>query len=142
MKRQRGSQSLEFAMIALPFVLLLLVIFELTRFLWINMVFDSAVNQAMRVARVMPPTYAANQSVKAKIASYPLLEEEKVELSVPRYAGSVSDLAHYRMTSATQAKLGQYTVNYHFSFLLIPKLSAVWKESMTLQRVMVVAYDH
>ena len=47
MKRQRGSQSLEFAMIALPFVLLLLATFELTRFLWVNMVFDSAVNQAM-----------------------------------------------------------------------------------------------
>lgn len=142
MKRQRGSQSLEFAMIALPFVLLLLATFELTRFLWVNMVFDSAVNQAMRVARVIPPAYAADQSVKEKIASFPLLEEEKIELSAPRYAASVSDLAHYRMASSSQAKLGQYIVKYHFSFLLVPKLSAVWQESMTLQRVMVVAYDH
>ncbi len=141
MKLQRGSQSLEFAMIALPFVLLFLAIFELTRFFWINMVFDSAVNQAMRVARVIPPVSTADQRIKEKIASYPLLEEEKVELSAPRYAGSVSDLAYYRMTSSSQAKLGQYTVKYHFSFLLIPRLSAVLQESMTLQRVMVVAYD-
>jgi hypothetical protein len=142
MKRQRGSQSLEFAMIALPFVLLLLAIFELTRFLWLNMVFDSAVNQAMRVARVIPLAYATDQSIKEKIASYPLLEEEKVELSAPRYAGSVSDLAQYRASYSSQAKLGQYTVKYHFSFLLVPKLSAAWQKSMTLQRVMVVAYDH
>lgn len=141
MKRQRGSQSLEFAMIVLPFVLLLLAVFELTRFLWLNMVFDSAVNQAMRVARVIPPASAADQSVKEKMASFPLLEEEKIELSAPRYAGSVSDLAYYHMTSASQAKLGQYTVKYHFSFFLVPRLSAVWQESMTLQRVMVVAYD-
>ncbi|EGA65461.1 TadE family protein [Vibrio brasiliensis] len=142
MKRQQGSQTVEFTLIAFPFVLLLLAVFELTRFLWLNMVFDSAVNHAMRLARSTKPSYSADQSVEAKLASFPLIDIENLTLSSPRYAKTISDLANYRSSSASEAKLAQYIVTYDFSFLLIPKLSAMWKESMTLQRVMVVAYDN
>lgn len=142
MKRQAGNQTIEFTMIAFPFVLLMLALFELTRFLWVSMIFDSAVNHAMRVARSMEPSYSADRSIETKIASFPNIHLEQVSLSTPRYASNVNDLVNYRAVSASDAKLGQYTVSYDFSFLLMPHLTDAWKESLTLQRVMVVAYDN
>jgi len=141
MKKQAGSQTLEFAMIALPFLILILAIFELTRFLWVNMVFDSAVNHALRVARVMEPSYIADQAFKAKIGEYPLIDSAKLEVTQPIYAKTISDLANTHYTSSSQAQLGQYTVTYSFAFLLVPKLSEYFVELVSLERTVVVAYD-
>jgi len=141
MKRQQGSQTLEFTMVALPFVLLILAIFELTRFLWINMIFESAVNSAIREVRVLSPSYTTDQKFVARIAEFPLLRIEDVEVSQPRYAKTFAQLAQSSSVPASQAALGLYKVSYRFSFLVIPRLSDVFAEVTTLKRTAVVSYD-
>ncbi|KLN66727.1 MULTISPECIES: TadE/TadG family type IV pilus assembly protein [Vibrio] len=141
MKRQQGSQTLEFAMIALPFVLLILAIFELTRFLWINMIFESAVNSAMREVRVLSPSYTADQKFAARIAEFPLLRSEDIEVSQPRYAKTFAQLAQKTSVSSSQAILGEYSVSYRFAFLVVPRLNEAFSEVMTLKRTVVVSYD-
>lgn len=141
MKRQQGSQTVEFALVALPFILLLLAIFELTRLLWVNMAFESAVNKAMRTARVMAPSYTTDQMIRTEIASFPMIDQEHLALSVPRYAKSLSDLANYRQSSASEASLGQYIVTYDFSFLLVPQLSDQFPQATQFKRAVLVAYD-
>ncbi|MGF1753182.1 pilus assembly protein [Vibrio makurazakiensis] len=146
MKRQSGSQSLEFTMVLIPFLILILGFFELSRLLLVNIIFDSAVSAGVRDVRSLAGGLRSEQTFIKKIGQFPMLETDKLTVSPPLYGKTISDIANLASVSYADAKLGEYKITYEFSFVLLPGLSEKFTESVgnftTLSRKVLVSYDN
>ena len=140
-RRNKGSQTIEFALIILPLMILVLVGFELVRLMWVTMVFESAVSSAIRDARTMIPSPTVAEKMREHIAQFPLLSLDNIQVDAPSYADSVASLASGQLVSSPQAMLAQYRINYQFQFLLAPKFSESLPSVTNLNRTVLVSYD-
>ncbi|NOH71553.1 pilus assembly protein [Vibrio pectenicida] len=141
LRRQSGSQTIEFAMVILPLMMVFLVGFEVVRLMWVTMIFESAVSSAMRNARTMTPSSFVEEQISDQIAKFPLLTAGNIQIDIPRYADSVASLASGDLISSHQATIAEYKIRYHFHFLLAPRLSEAFPSMTTLSRTVMVSYD-
>ena len=140
--QQNGGQTVEFAMISLPFMVLFLALFEVVRLFWIAFIFEYAVNKSSREVRAMTPSSVVGEYIKHKIAEFPLLVAEQVTVLQPRYAESVVSLAKNRLApSVLNASLAEYEIVYKASFVLLPRLLAPLSEVTEFRRVVLISHD-
>lgn len=147
LSRQKGAQSVEFAMLVIPFLILIIGFFEICRLLLVNIIFDAAVNAGVREAKTRPISPISDQAFAETIAKFPLIDKSKLVLDrSPLYAENFSDLVNNKSVSKSRAMLGEYDVSYSFSFALLPNLSTQFSESIgnmtTLKRKVLVSYDN
>ncbi|PTO93327.1 TadE/TadG family type IV pilus assembly protein [Vibrio splendidus] len=146
LSRQKGAQSVEFAMLVVPFLILIIGFFEICRLLLVNIILDVAVNAGVREAKTRPISPISDQAFAETIAKFPLISKDKISLSSPLYAENFSDLVNEKPVSKSRAVLGEYKVSYSFSFALLPNLSTQFSESIgnmtTLKRKVLVSYDN
>ena len=146
LSRQKGAQSVEFAMLVIPFLILIIGFFEICRLLLVNIIFDVAVNAGVREAKTRPISPNSDLAFTESIAQFPLISKDKISLSSPLYAENFSDLVNNKSVSKSRAVLGEYKVSYSFSFALLPNLSTQFSESIgnmtTLKRKVLVSYDN
>ncbi|MEZ8235979.1 TadE/TadG family type IV pilus assembly protein [Vibrio splendidus] len=146
LSRQKGAQSVEFAMLVIPFLILIIGFFEICRLLLVNIILDVAVNAGVREAKTRPISPISDQAFAETIAKFPLISKDKISLSSPLYAENFSDLVNEKPVSKSRAVLGEYKVSYSFSFALLPNLSTQFSESIgnmtTLKRKVLVSYDN
>ncbi|KPL96547.1 TadE/TadG family type IV pilus assembly protein [Vibrio splendidus] len=144
--RQKGAQTVEFAMLVVPFLILIIGFFEICRLLLVNIILDVAVNAGVREAKTRPISPISDQAFAETIAKFPLISKDKISLSSPLYAENFSDLVNEKPVSKSRAVLGEYKVSYSFSFALLPNLSTQFSESIgnmtTLKRKVLVSYDN
>lgn len=141
MKRHSGSQTIEFAMVIVPLMIVLLAAFEFARLMWVTMIFESAVNAAVRDVRTLPPSTTLDGQIRARIASFPLLDLEKIDIDPPRYSDSVQSLELGRTTTSLTAVMAEYHIRYRFTFLLVPALSETFPSVASLSRTVLVSHD-
>lgn len=145
LSRQKGANSVEFLMITLPFLLLILGVFEICRLLLVNIIFDVAVHAGAREVKIRPVGPISNQVFIDTIDKFPLLDRSKIKLSQPLYVENLPDLVNRKSAPISKAVLGEYTVSYAFSFALLPSLSTHFLERTgqmtTLERKVLVSYD-
>ena len=146
LSRQKGAQSVEFAMLVIPFLILIIGFFEICRLLLVNIILNVAVNAGVREAKTRPISPISDQAFAETIAKFPLISKDKISLSSPLYAENFSDLVNEKPVSKSRAVLGEYKVSYSFSFALLPNLSTQFSESIgnmtTLKRKVLVSYDN
>ncbi|NOJ06687.1 TadE/TadG family type IV pilus assembly protein [Vibrio splendidus] len=146
LSRQKGAQTVEFAMLVVPFLILIIGFFEICRLLLVNIILDVAVNAGVREAKTRPISPISDQAFTETIAKFPLISKDKISLSSPLYAENFSDLVNEKPVSKSRAVLGEYKVSYSFSFALLPNLSTQFSESIgnmtTLKRKVLVSYDN
>ncbi|MEZ9535198.1 hypothetical protein A165_21370 [Vibrio tasmaniensis ZS-17] len=147
LSRQKGSQTVEFAMLVVPFLILIIGFFEICRLLLVNIILDVAVNAGVREAKTLPISPISDQVFAETIAKFPLIDKSKLVLDPsPLYAENFSDLVNEKPVSKSRAVLGEYKVSYSFSFALLPNLSTQFSESIgnmtTLKRKVLVSYDN
>ncbi|MDP2588689.1 MULTISPECIES: TadE/TadG family type IV pilus assembly protein [Vibrio] len=146
LSRQKGAQTVEFAMLVVPFLILIIGFFEICRLLLVNIILDVAVNAGVREAKTRPISPISDQAFAETIAKFPLISKDKISLSSPLYAENFSDLVNEKPVSKSRAVLGEYKVSYSFSFALLPNLSTQFSESIgnmtTLKRKVLVSYDN
>ncbi|MEZ9268171.1 TadE/TadG family type IV pilus assembly protein, partial [Vibrio splendidus] len=130
LSRQKGAQSVEFAMLVIPFLILIIGFFEICRLLLVNIILDVAVNAGVREAKTRPISPISDQAFAETIAKFPLISKDKISLSSPLYAENFSDLVNEKPVSKSRAVLGEYKVSYSFSFALLPNLSTQFSESI------------
>ncbi|GLT19114.1 hypothetical protein GCM10007938_28960 [Vibrio zhanjiangensis] len=140
-RSQSGSQTIEFAMVILPLMMVVLVVFEVVRLMWVTMVFESAVMSAVRSVRTMVPSAIVEEQIRTHIAEFPLLTLENIQVDTPRYADSVASLASQQWVSAQYAVVAEYHIHYQFRFLLAAKLTQAFPALTTLSRTVMVSYD-
>ncbi|MDN3612286.1 TadE/TadG family type IV pilus assembly protein [Vibrio ostreicida] len=141
-KKQSGSQTVEFALVLVPLMILLLATFEFTRLMWVKIIFDSAVEAAVREVRVLPPSPMVDRRIQDRIAAFPLLKFSQIKVGEPRYADSIQSLANNKSIGSSGAIISHYQIVYQFSFVLIPRLSEQFSEHLTLTRQVLVTYDY
>ncbi len=145
LSRQKGANSVEFLMITLPFLLLIIGVFELCRLLLVNIIFDVAVHAGAREVKIRPFGPISNQVFIDTIDKFPLLDRSKIKLSQPLYVENLPDLVNRKAAPISKAVLGEYTVSYAFSFALLPSLSTQFLERSgkmtTLEKKVLVSYD-
>ncbi|WP_439146338.1 TadE/TadG family type IV pilus assembly protein [Vibrio sp.] len=145
LSRQKGAQSVEFAMLVIPFLILIIGFFEICRLLLVNIIFDVAVNAGVREAKTRPISPISDLAFTETIAQFPLINKDKISLSSPLYAENFSDLVNNKSVSKSRAVLGEYNVSYSFSFAFLPNLSTQFSESIgnmtKLKRKVLVSYD-
>lgn len=145
LSRQKGAQSVEFAMLVIPFLILIIGFFEICRLLLVNIIFDVAVNAGVREAKTRPISPISDLAFTESIAQFPLISKDKISLSSPLYAENFSDLVNNKSVSKSRAVLGEYNVSYSFSFAFLPNLSTQFSESIgnmtKLKRKVLVSYD-
>lgn len=145
LSRQKGANSVEFLMITLPFLLLIIGVFEICRLLLVSIIFDVAVHAGAREAKTRPFGPISNQVFIDTIDSFPLLDRSKIKLSQPLYVENLPDLVNRKAAPISKAVLGEYTVSYAFSFALLPSLSTRFFERTgkmtTLKQKVLVSYD-
>lgn len=145
LSRQKGAQSVEFAMLVIPFLILIIGFFEICRLLLVNIIFDVAVNAGVREAKTRPISPISDLAFTESIAEFPLISKDKISLSSPLYAENFSDLVNNKSVSKSRAVLGEYNVSYSFSFAFLPNLSTQFSESIgnmtKLKRKVLVSYD-
>ncbi|MER2496683.1 TadE family protein [Vibrio neptunius] len=141
MKRHSGSQTIEFAMVIVPLMIVLLATFEFVRLMWVTMIFESAVNAAVREIRTLPPSTMLDNQIRDRIASFPLLDLEKIDIDPPRYSDSVQSLALGIKVTPLSAVMTEYQIRYRFSFLLVPALSEKFPSVASLSRTVLVSHD-
>lgn len=145
LSRQKGAQSVEFAMLVIPFLILIIGFFEICRLLLVNIIFDVAVNAGVREAKTRPISPISDLAFTESIAQFPLISKDKISLSSPLYAENFSDLVNNKSVSKSRAVLGEYNVSYSFSFAFLPNLSTQFFESIgnmtKLKRKVLVSYD-
>lgn len=145
LSRQKGAQSVEFAMLVIPFLILIIGFFEICRLLLVNIIFDVAVNAGVREAKTRPISPISDLAFTETIAQFPLISKDKISLSSPLYAENFSDLVNNKSVSKSRAVLGEYNVSYSFSFAFLPNLSTQFSESIgnmtKLKRKVLVSYD-
>lgn len=145
LSRQKGAQSVEFAMLVIPFLILIIGFFEICRLLLVNIIFDVAVNAGVREAKTRPISPISDLAFTESIAEFPLISKDKISLSSPLYAENFSDLVNNKSVSKSRAVLGEYNVSYSFSFAFLPNLSTQFFESIgnmtKLKRKVLVSYD-
>ncbi|WP_261886623.1 TadE/TadG family type IV pilus assembly protein [Vibrio pomeroyi] len=147
LSRQKGAQSVEFAMLVVPFLILIIGFFEICRLLLVNIILDVAVNAGVREAKTRPISPISDQAFAETIAKFPLIDKSKLVLDrSPLYAENFSDLVNNKSVSKSRAVLGEYDVSYSFSFALLPSLTAQLSEPIgnmtTLKRKVLVSYDN
>ncbi|CAH6804883.1 Pilus assembly protein [Vibrio chagasii] len=145
LSRQKGANSVEFLMITLPFLLLIIGVFEICRLLLVSIIFDVAVHAGAREVKIRPVGPIANQVFIDTIDKFPLLDRSKIKLSQPLYVENLPDLVNRKAAPISKAVLGEYTVSYAFSFALLPSLSTQFLERIgkmtTLEKKVLVSYD-
>ncbi|CAH6834973.1 Pilus assembly protein [Vibrio chagasii] len=145
LSRQKGTNSVEFLMITLPFLLLIIGVFEICRLLLVSIIFDVAVHAGAREVKIRPVGPIANQVFIDTIDKFPLLDRSKIKLSQPLYVENLPDLVNRKAAPISKAVLGEYTVSYAFSFALLPSLSTQFLERIgkmtTLEKKVLVSYD-
>ncbi|NOH53535.1 pilus assembly protein [Vibrio coralliilyticus] len=140
-KKQSGSQTIEFAMVIVPLLIVFLAVFELTRFLWTGFILDSAVASSAREVRVLTASSDVLNKMKNVIAGFPLLKSESITVTATKYADSVESLANNNMTSVSNAVLAEYQISYQFSFVVVPYLAEQFPSVSELKRTVLVSYD-
>ncbi len=144
--RQKGSQSLEFTMILIPFLILMLGFFEISRLLLINSLFESAVSAGAREVRSLPKGFRSEQAFANKIGQFPLIDVHNLSISTSLYGKTLQDIAHSTSVSRQEAKLAEYQITYKYTFTFLPSLSDTFSDSIgsltTLKRRVLVSYDN
>ncbi|GEM75721.1 TadE/TadG family type IV pilus assembly protein [Vibrio sagamiensis] len=145
LSNQKGAQSVEFAMIVLPFLLLSIGFFEICRLLLVHLLFDVAINAGARDVKTRLTSPVSEQVFIEAVAKFPLIEKNNITLLDTLYAKSFSDLLNNKQAPKNQAQLGEYNVHYAFSFALLPSLSIFLSkpadDKITFKKKVLVSYE-
>ncbi len=101
----KGAQTVEFAMLVVPFLILFIGFFEICRLLLVNIIFDVAVNAGVP-GKTRPISPISDQAFAETIAKFPLIDKSKLVLDPsPLYAENFSDLVNEKPVSKKQSSV-------------------------------------
>lgn len=145
-KSQQGSQTVEFAFLCLPFIILLFAFIEVSRFLLTNTLFEIAVTTAARDIRTSTQGIASENLFVQRVGEFPLLKASKLDVAAD-YAIDIKELTKKNYTVPAFVKgseitpVAVFTSSYQFQFLLIPALTGSITEMVTFTKTVLVTYE-
>lgn len=146
MRQQKGSQSIEFAMVLIPFLLLFIGFFEISRVLLVSAIFESAVSAGVREVRVLPQGLRAEQTFRDEIDQFPMLDVDNLTITATAYGVSLNDIANVVPVLKRDAILAEYQITYNYELVILPGLSDYFSDSIDdmteLNRRVLVSYDN
>ncbi|MEJ2765081.1 TadE family protein [Photobacterium sp. MCCC 1A19761] len=143
MRLQRGSASLEYIVTLLPFMVMVLVVIEVCRFIMTASVLDAALASASRgiiTVRAHQDTVTELQSA-LQAQSLPLIDSSRLTIE-GAYFESLKALKQGQSTMTyRQQPFAEYRVTYPYRVLFIAGWSDAFQQLTRFERTLLIAHE-
>lgn len=140
--RQRGGQTIEFALTLLPFMCMFIIFIEICRFLLVNSLLDSALAKST----FEQTSTTANDDIALLIKEsidandWPLIKMDKLTIEGRYFLGFNELVDDNSVTRHTNQPYAQYTLTYTMAFMGIPFLPVLFDGEHTFTKTIYVAH--
>ncbi|MCG7496167.1 pilus assembly protein [Vibrio sp. Of7-15] len=140
--RQRGGQTIEFALTLLPFMCMFIIFIEICRFLLVNSLLDSALAKSTfeQTSTTVNDDIAVSIKENIDANNWPLIQMDKLKIE-GRYFSDFNELVDDNsVTSHTNQPYAQYKLTYTMEFMGISFLPVLFDGEHTFTKTIYVAH--
>ncbi|UXI03631.1 TadE/TadG family type IV pilus assembly protein [Photobacterium sp. TY1-4] len=143
MRLQRGSASIEYIVTLLPFMVMVLVVIEVCRFIMTASVLDAALASASRdivTVRAHQDTVTELQSA-LQAQSLPLIDRSQLTIEAAYYESFKALKQNQYITTYREQPFAEYRVTYPYRVLFIEGWSDAFGQLARFERTLLIAHE-